>query len=319
VPFTYESRGTTYYLYRSGNRYFFAKDPDLEYGELLDEVPEGLEVFVHHRSGLPMVRRIKPQDQEEEDQEEETSEQAEPLDEDAAASEGEESDELPPEYQDLIDAGWRPSKKRSRWYLQKWLNGTVKTKLIPRKYDKLIEQIASKLPPRPRKREVADEDWASEMRTTEERIARRKPFIQKELEHTAWFGNLILDIGHYAYQKLQRYVDWTEEDISNEILAKEKICRLIDVLIAIHENPGVVGELELENATLKSQLEVAQQGWMLEKVLKKAALERGEILLRHMDRDALEAATKEFMATGLLEFSPEMIQRISRSELETEA
>jgi len=300
--YRYESKGKTYYLYHRGENYIFGRNPEAleEKGyEPVEEIPKGMTIVLNERSGLPLLKRSDGGE-----------EGGPPGGRGAKKSEKDEDLRLPDELQELLDEGWAPRLKHGEWVLQKRIDDAVKSKYVSKKYWPVMEQIVRQR----KEKEESDEEVARKIREGDEKELKTKPILAKQLEKMSWFENLIHDVGHYAYQKLQRDVEWTEEEVSNEYLAQKKICRLIDTLANLHDNPQLIIDLQMENGLLKTQLDIAEQGWMLEKILKKAALERGEVLVRHMDQDARAAAIKEFMARGILELTPEMVQRLAETE-----
>jgi len=341
TPFSYQSRGRTYYLYGKAGRYFFTTRPDEaeEKGARpIENLPPGMQVKVSPRSGLPILKKIEETPQEEVEAEQDAVETLGEQEEDEGEGgipqdSGAPEEALPPKLEEMLEEGWSPTFKKSvsRWYLQKRVGNKVLGKVVPRRYDRIMEQIKRQKDlelegggegegdeAKDEKEVESDEKYARRILRADEKSAKTKPIVKKDLEDTVWMHHLYHDLGRYTYHKLVRYVEWTKDELNSPTRAFDTLSRFLDGLLDLHQNPRVIVDLETENALLKTQLEIAQQGWMLERVLKKAALERGEVLLRHMDRDALEAATKEFMATGLLEFTPEILERIRRGELEGE-
>jgi hypothetical protein len=144
--------------------------------------------------------------------------------------------------QELLDQGWTPTfKKRvGRWYMQKWGAGA---RIVPRE----LEDIAREAYDRRMAERARTKDSTLQVQLRAKRLDERRPILEKEIETTAWFHNLILDLGHYTYHKIVQYVPWGEEHAQDEAKALKLLQSYIDDLVKLRENVDELRRLEVEN------------------------------------------------------------------------
>ena len=208
-------------------------------------------------------------------------------------------------------------KDENRHFFQRKIAGKSVQHMPPQEFEPLMLVLKQRYDEKKEREssgnllKQAEELWG-------EKKDEKKPLKLKTLEKVTWFNDLILDLGHYTLMRLASLVKLDPSSIKGKDAADKaygNYIALLDILAGLKENPDLMMDLQSENNALKTQIAISQEGWLLQSALKDAAIERGNILLKHMDRDSLEAAAKEFMARGLMEFAPETIERIKKGEV----
>lgn len=81
-----------------------------------------------------------------------------------------------------------------------------------------------------------------------------KPILAKEIETSAWFHNLIHDLGTFTYHFLASRVEWTVEDIKDEKKALKKLCERLINLYKNEKEIKRVEELKMDAEILEMYL-----------------------------------------------------------------
>jgi hypothetical protein len=178
--------------------------------------------------------------------------------------------------QELLDQGWTPTfKKRvGRWYVQKWGAGA---RIVPHELEGLAKEAYDKrMAERAR---MGDERLQVQLRA--KRLDERRPILEKEIETTAWFHNLVLDLGRYTYHKIVQYVPWGEEHSQDEAKALKLLQSYIDDLVKLRENVNEYRALEVENMLANQYLD--RMGELLEQAAER--IKKQDLIIQALLQD----------------------------------
>jgi hypothetical protein len=89
-------------------------------------------------------------------------------------------------------------------------------------------------------------DEAAGIAIREARKLESKPIIAKEIEDSAWFHNLLHDLGKYVYHRLVKYVDWGAAEIESEKQAFAKLSAAVDDLMRFKDKLAAYEKVKLE-------------------------------------------------------------------------
>jgi len=81
-----------------------------------------------------------------------------------------------------------------------------------------------------------------------------KPILAKEIETSAWFHNLIHNLGIFTYHFLASRVEWTVEDVKDEKKALKKLCECLINLSKNEKEIKRVEELKMDAEILEMYL-----------------------------------------------------------------
>jgi len=168
--------------------------------------------------------------------------------------------ELPPEYAELIQLGYRPTfhKATGRWYLQKRFGKKVSRRLVPKEYNELMSRLKSFLAREDASAIQAIQDaFQQHLRLREVTKRPGRPILAKEIEDATWFHNLLHDLGKYAYHRLVKYVDWTPEDVKDYRKAFDKLAGMLNNLMLLIEDAEKLEKVVEERDALKFALSMA--------------------------------------------------------------
>ena len=213
---------------------------------------------------------------------------------------------LPPELVELIELGYKPTFHRAtgRWYLQKRIGKKVSRKVVPKEYDDVMARLRSLLD---REEGKAIQNMYKQHLKLRETVKRsEKPIIAKEIEDSAWFHNLLHDLGKYAYHRLVRYVDWTPEDVKDYKKAFDKLSDMLDNLMMLIEDAKKLERLVDERDALKFALSMA-----LDQANELLALVRSyqqyvNLLLQYIPDDKKTVLLNSLIISRALEALPEI-------------
>ena len=118
-----------------------------------------------------------------------------------------------------------------------------------------VTGISGRKLPKSRRRIPPDEEHEAKIRETA--ISARKPIVEKEIEDSAWFHNLLHDVGKHVYHSVTTHVQLGEEDLRDYENARKKVIEYYNTLETLKDDALKVLDVEAENAELEYALKVA--------------------------------------------------------------
>jgi hypothetical protein len=99
---------------------------------------------------------------------------------------------------------------------------------------------------------VADEVYHHDLR--QKAVDPRKPILTKEIQDTAWFHNLIHDVGKHVVSVLWGSIPWTSEMLKDHTKAYDAFVKRFNTLLESVEKADLVEELRKENKAYEAIL-----------------------------------------------------------------
>jgi len=209
--------------------------------------------------------------------------------------------QLPESAQKLWRAGYRPTRKGKKWYLQKRVGKSIKTKFIPGKYSPVMKALHEEV------YKAAPEDVESEEATRHERKDERKPIRLKEIEDAAWFHNLLHDLGKFTYHRLVQKVEWGEDEIADCEAAFKRLSARVDSLLAMEQDPELLERLQVQSMRFEAIAYAYKDLW--ERASESLRLYKWytDLLIASMDLNSRQRALNQIVASSAIRVAPEAL------------
>jgi len=209
--------------------------------------------------------------------------------------------QLPESAQKLWEAGYRPTRKGKKWYLQKRVGKSIKTKFIPTKYTPVMKALHEEV------YKAAPEDVEFEEATRHERKDERKPIRLKEIEDAAWFHNLLHDLGKYTYHRLVQKVEWGEDEIADYEAAFKRLSARVDALLAMEQDPELLERLQIETVRLEAIAFTYKDLWERASESLRIYKWYTDLLIASMDLNSRQRALNQIVASSAIRVAPEAL------------
>ena len=118
-----------------------------------------------------------------------------------------------------------------------------------------VTGISGRRLPKSRRRIPSDEEHEAKIR--EVPVSAKKPILEKEIENSAWFHNLIHDVGKHVYHSVTTHVRLDVEDLNDYEKARAKMLKYYDTLEELKDDALKILDTQAENAELEYALKVA--------------------------------------------------------------
>jgi len=209
--------------------------------------------------------------------------------------------QLPEDAQKLWKAGYRPTRKGKKWYLQRRIGKSVKALFMAKEYSPVMKALYEEL------HKAAPEDIESEGAIHRERKDERKPIRLKEIEDAAWFHNLLHDLGKFTYHRLVQKVEWGEEEIADCEAAFKRLSARVDALLAMEQDPELLERLELENMRLEAIAFTFKDLWERASESLRVYKWYTDLLIASMDLNSRQRALNQIVASSAIRVAPEAL------------
>jgi hypothetical protein len=235
--------------------------------------------------------------------------------EDLVAERSELVEGLPEDLRTYVEAGcsisW--SKATRAWNLQtRKLDPTTKT--VPKDYAHIVErikeldeEIARAKQHTAARAEVVKADVEAQTSIREARRDARQPIVEKEIEDSAWFHNLLHDLGKFTYHRLVKGVEWGGDEISDYEKAYEKLSGRLNNLLAMEQDPELLERLTVENMKLEAIAFTYKD--LHEQVSQSLRVYKWftDLLIESMDQNNRQRALNQLIASSAIRVAPEAL------------
>ena len=154
---------------------------------------------------------------------------------------------------------------KGRWQVYTKEDGGLVTYYVARSLEPLVEKLATekgeelRKPLRGSKAPTkADKSDRAAAKATRKAVKdARKPIVEKEIEDSAWFHNLIHDVGKHVYHSVTTHVRLDAEDLNEYEKARAKILKYYSTLEELKGDALRMLDTQAENAELEYALKRA--------------------------------------------------------------
>ena len=108
----------------------------------------------------------------------------------------------------------------------------------------ILEQEGEKSKKPEKEEKITDEVYHYDLR--QKVVDPRKPILTKEIQDTAWYHNLIHDVGKHVVSVLWGQIPWTNEMFKDHAKAYEAFVKRFNTLLELSEKADLVDELRKE-------------------------------------------------------------------------
>ena len=222
---------------------------------------------------------------------------------------------LPEDLRAYIEAGCSISYSTATraWNLQtRKLDPTTKT--VPKDFAHVVgrikeldEEIAKSQQDTVTRAEAEKADAETQTSIREARRDARQPIVEKEIEDSAWFHNLLHDLGKFTYHRLVKGVEGGGDEIDDYEKAYEKLSGRLDSLLAMEQDPELLENLTVENMRLEAiaftYKDLYEQGSQSLRVYKWFT----DLLIESMDQHTRQRALNQLIASSAIRVAPEAL------------